>query len=247
MNAKEFGEKNAETVILLHGGGLSWWNYREAAELLQRRYHVVLPILDGHAGSDRRFTSIEDNAEEICASIDAAFHGRVLAIGGLSLGAQVALEMLSRRPDICRFALIESALALPMPLTNRLTPWAIGMSYGLIRKRWFARLQFNALRMKGELFEDYYRDSSGISKTDYIAFLQSNSSWEPKETLSGTKAKVLITVGGKEQKNMLASADRLRRVIPNSEASVLPGYYHGDLSINHAEEYVQLLTELIST
>ena len=32
---------------------------------LETEYHVILPILDGHAGSDRPFTTIEDNASEI--------------------------------------------------------------------------------------------------------------------------------------------------------------------------------------
>ena len=56
MRYVEYGNQNTETVILLHGGGLSWWNYRDAAQLLSDRFHVVLPILDGHAGSDLSIT-----------------------------------------------------------------------------------------------------------------------------------------------------------------------------------------------
>ena len=52
MQYVEYGTHNSQTVILLHGGGLSWWNYREVAQLLADKYHVVLPILDGHADSD---------------------------------------------------------------------------------------------------------------------------------------------------------------------------------------------------
>ena len=51
MKYVEYGTRNPETVILLHGGGLSWWNYREAARLLQEDYHVIAPILDGHVSS----------------------------------------------------------------------------------------------------------------------------------------------------------------------------------------------------
>ena len=49
MNVLEYGKENQQTIMLLHGGGLSWWNYSEAAELLKDRYHVILPILDCHA------------------------------------------------------------------------------------------------------------------------------------------------------------------------------------------------------
>ena len=54
MNYVEYGKENSDVIILLHGGGLSWWNYKEVAERLQTDYHVVLPILDGHAGCDKR-------------------------------------------------------------------------------------------------------------------------------------------------------------------------------------------------
>ena len=65
MRYVEYGNQNPETVILLHGGGLSWWNYWDVAQLLSDRFHVVLPILDGHAGSDAPFTSIEEYHKRI--------------------------------------------------------------------------------------------------------------------------------------------------------------------------------------
>ena len=49
----------------------------------------------------------EDNAAEIISFIDKNFGGSVLLIGGLSLGGQILLEMLSRRKDLCRFAMVE--------------------------------------------------------------------------------------------------------------------------------------------
>ena len=70
MRYVEYGKENNNIILLLHGGGLSWWNYEEAAKSLQKDYHVILPILDGHAGSDKSFTSIEDNATEIIDFID---------------------------------------------------------------------------------------------------------------------------------------------------------------------------------
>ncbi|MEG1947939.1 MAG: alpha/beta hydrolase, partial [Lachnospiraceae bacterium] len=108
MKIIEYGEENSEVIMLLHGGGLSWWNYRDEANLLKENYHVVLPVLDGHAGSDTPFTTIEDNAKELISYIDENFDGTILAIGGLSLGGQVLVEMLSQRSNICRFAIIES-------------------------------------------------------------------------------------------------------------------------------------------
>ncbi|MBQ4381383.1 MAG: alpha/beta hydrolase, partial [Oscillospiraceae bacterium] len=159
MNYREYGHGHRETVILLHGGGLSWWNYREAARLLEGEYRIILPILDGHAGSDRPFTSIEDNAAELIEFVDRELGGHADLIGGLSLGGQVLLEVLSRQGDICRGAIAESAAVVPSRLTNALVGPAFGSGYGLIKSRSFARLQFRSLHIRPELFEDYYRDT----------------------------------------------------------------------------------------
>ncbi|MBO6055156.1 MAG: alpha/beta hydrolase, partial [Oscillospiraceae bacterium] len=113
MQFREFGTDRKETIMLLHGGGLSWWNYEEEARLLEREYHVVLPILDGHAGSDRPFTTIEENAAEIIEWIDENLEGSVRMMGGLSLGGQILLEILARRASICTCALVESAAVIP--------------------------------------------------------------------------------------------------------------------------------------
>ena len=241
----EFGKQNEDTVLLLHGGGLSWWNYREAARLLEAQYHVVLPVLDGHADSDASFTTIENHAARLITYIDTHFSGRVLAIAGLSLGGQVVVEMLSQRQDICQYALIESALVKPMKLTSALIEPTFGMSYGLIKQKWFAKLQADYLGIPKALFDDYYRDTCKISKEDMIAFLKANSVYTIKPGLTETKAKVKIVAGAKEQKDIRDSAILMNRAIPGSEVEILPGLRHGDLSINHPQHYVRILTEWI--
>lgn len=237
----EFGQRNPNVIMLLHGGGLSWWNYREAAQKLAERYHVVLPVLDGHADSDAPFATIEDNAARLISYIDTHFEGQVLAICGLSLGGQIAVEMLSQRRDICQYALLESALVKPMKLTAALIGPTFGMSYGLIKQKWFAKLQADYLGIPKMLFDDYYRDTCKISKADMIAFLRANSIYTIKPGLSETRAKVKIVAGAKEQKSIRDSVKLLQAAIPGSYMEILPGLRHGDLSINKPEQYVKVL------
>ena len=241
MRVQEFGQQNTSVVLLLHGGGLSWWNYREAAKILSAQYHVVLPVLDGHADSDAPFTSIEENAARLISYIDDRFGGRILAIGGLSLGGQIALEMLSQRKDICRYALLESALVKPMKLTAALIGPTFGASFGLIKQKWFSKLQAEYLGIPRELFDDYYRDTCKIGKQDMIAFLKANSLYTIKPGLSETEAKVKIVAGSKEQKKIRDSANLLHTAIPGSQMEILSGLRHGDLSINHPERYAWML------
>ena len=241
----EFGQQNPDVILLLHGGGLSWWNSREAAMLLAERYHVVLPVLDGHADSEYSFTTLEENAAHLISYIDTHFGGQVLAIGGLSLGGQVAVEILSQRPDICRYALIESALVKPMRLTHGLIEPTFGMSYGLIKQKWFARLQADYLGIPRSMFQDYYRDTCRIPKEDMITFLKANCVYTVKPSLSETKAKVKIVAGSKEQKNIRDSAKLLHEAIPGSAMELLAGLRHGDLSLNKPERYAKILMDWI--
>lgn len=246
MTVMEFGQQNTQTVILLHGGGLSWWSCRDAAEVLAERFHVVLPVLDGHGDGTEPFVSIEENAARIIAYIDARLGGQVAAIGGLSLGGQILVEMLSQRADICRCALIESALVKPMKLTHALIGPTFSMSYGLIRQKWFSKLQFAYLGLPKALFDDYYRDTCNIQKADMIAFLQANSAYTIKPALSKTKAKVKIVAGSREQKGILDSVRLLHDAIPNSETQILEGLRHGELSIHFPERYAEMLGELMA-
>ena len=246
MQYQEFGSQEKETTLLLHGGGLSWWNYREAAALLENDYHVVLPILDGHAGSDRPFTTIEENASEIISFIDEDFGGHVLLIGGLSLGAQVLLEMLSERKDICSYALVESAAVIPSKLTNALIGPAFGSGYGLIRNKAFSKLQFRSLHIKEELFEEYYRDTCLIKKADMIAFMKANTSYELKETLGETEAEVHVYFGEKETGEIRRSSEVIKKALPFAVLHPLPGYRHGDFSINHAGAYAEEVRRILS-
>ena len=244
MEYREFGAGNANTVLLLHGGGLSWWNYRKEAELLQNQFHVILPVLDGHAGSGRPFTSIEDNASEIISFIDTELGGQVFLIGGLSLGGQVLLEMLSKRGDICRHALIESAMAIPSGLTEALIGPSLACSYGLIRSRSFAGLQFRTLHMPEEMFEDYYRDTCKITRTDMTAFLKASAAYRLRESFGSCSAKVHIFAGEKETGGILRSAQLIHKKAAGSDLTILPGLYHGGFSLCRPAEYGKFIESL---
>lgn len=245
MKYVEYGKENRGVIILLHGGGLSWWNYREVAEILQKDYRVILPILDGHGGSDRPFTTIEDNAAEIIEFIDVEFGGSVLLVGGLSLGGQILLEILARRDNICKYAVVESALVIPSKFVYSMIRPVFGSCYGFIHYKWFSKLQFKSLRIKSDLFENYFRDTCEISKEDMITFLQANSSYFLKERIKDCKAKVHVLVGEKESRVMRKSAAMIHEKLEGSILQVLPKMYHGEFSINHAEDYVVAMNELL--
>ena len=243
MKVVEVGQENQDVIVLLHGGGFSWWQYQAQMDLLCENYHVVLPILDGHAGSDADFTSIEDNAKRLLDYIDKTYGGSVFLIAGLSLGGQILLEMLALRKDICQYAIVESAAIIPDKLTAGLVAPLFSMSFPLIKKKWFAKMQFRSLGIRADLFEHYYEDTVKLSKQNLIAFIKASSLYQVKKNLKNSLARVRIIVGEKETKKMHASARYLHDLLPDSRLEIKAGLAHGQYAINQPDLYVKELFE----
>lgn len=243
MKVVEVGQENQDVIVLLHGGGLSWWQYQAQMDLLCENYHVVLPILDGHAGSDADFTSIEDNAKRLLDYIDKTYGGSVFLIAGLSLGGQILLEMLALRKDICQYAIVESAAIIPDKLTAGLVAPLFSMSFPLIKKKWFAKMQFCYLGIRADLFEHYYGDTVKLSKQNLIAFIKASSLYQVKKNLKNSLVRVRIIVGEKETKKMHASARYLHDLLPDSRLEIKAGLAHGQYAINQPDLYVKELFE----
>ncbi|HWR18954.1 MAG TPA: alpha/beta hydrolase [Clostridia bacterium] len=242
MIFKETPNKELPIIILLHGGGLSSWSLHSIVEQLQSEFHVVTPILDGHGeAGNEEFISIEDSANKLIEYIDVNCAGRVFAIGGLSIGAQIAVEVLSKRTDIADYAILESALVYPIKGTSAMTIPTYKLFYGLVKKRWFSKLQAKTLCVPDTMFEQYYQDSLKMSKQSLINITLSNGDYMLKNSISNTKSKVLIVVGEKEIGIMRKSAKRLHETIQGSELYIAPAMKHGELSLVNPEKYVALL------
>ena len=247
MIVKEIGNKEGPTMILLHGGGLSYWSWQSIVKQLQTDFHIVTPIIDGHGeDGEEKFTSISDSAVKLIHYIDRQYDGKVFAIGGLSIGAQIVTEVLSLRENIAEYALIESALVYPIKGITAMTIPAYKLCYGLINKRWFSKMQAKMLCVSPDMFERYYQDSIKISRQSLINITLSNGNYELKSSIANTKVKVLIIVGEKEIGIMKKSAKKLYHTIQGSELYIAPKMKHGEISLQYPEKYVALLKSFLA-
>ena len=246
MVFEEYGKENSRTVLLLHGGGLGPWSCADAARNLGEHFRVIVPTLDGHGGSDAPFCGITENASRLIEYIDSELGGKVALISGLSLGGQILCEMLARRPDICEVAIVESASVIPMAdFIRSLIKPSVDMSYPLINKKWFARLQFKYLRIRDDLFDDYYRDTSRIKCEDMSSFIGASISYSLPESISKTKARVIVVAGSREEKTILRSGKMICNAITSSELVIKEKLRHGEWSINLYDEYADYVKSVL--
>jgi pimeloyl-ACP methyl ester carboxylesterase len=93
------GPERAPLVVLLHGATLDHHAWREQVEALAPRYRIVVPDLRGHGESTLpgvfRF---DDAVDDVAALLDAVDEGAPVVLGGLSLGGNIAQQIVRREP-----------------------------------------------------------------------------------------------------------------------------------------------------
>ena len=142
--------------------------------------------------------------------------------------------------------MIESALVIPSKLVASLLEPSINSCYSLISNRYFAKLQFKSLKIRNDLFEDYYKDTCGITKVNMISFLKENAIYTLKDSIEECESKVFIYVGSKERHVIKKSAKIINNKIKNSQLVVLDKLYHGEFSINYSDKYTQTILNIVN-
>jgi len=247
MKFRVHGNADLPKLVLVHGGGLSWWSWQPVIDLLVDDYCVVTPIIDGHGeAGNSTFISIEHCALELINWLDQHCNGHVTLLGGLSIGAQIVTEVLSLRPEMCEHAIIESALIEKIPGIRMMAGPTYGMMYGLIKNRSFAKLQAKALLLPENMFEDYYQDSMKMSKASLVNMTISNGEYQVKPSLVDCRAKVVVVVGEKEPGMMRRSATKLHELLTDSDLMVIDKAGHGEFSLQRCCVYVGLIRQIIS-
>ncbi len=242
MKIKEFGNESKPVIILIHGGGLGYRSWNKVIEEIKNDFCIKTVIIDGHGEDfESDFISIEETASKIESYFKSIGISKVHGICGLSIGAQITVELLSRNAELAENWLIESALVIKMEKITKLVLPLITLMYPLVKMRWYAKLQSQTLQIEDSLFEKYYEDSSKMSLNTLRAVTESNSNYELKKPTIISKSNVQIFVGSREPKIMLKSAKLLSESIEGSKLQILQGFKHGEFSLKHTKKYVETI------
>jgi 3-oxoadipate enol-lactonase len=116
------GEPTGPTVLLLHGATLDHRAWLPQAEALADRFHVVVPDLRAHGESTGRFDFAEA-VQDVLALLDELPAAQVVLVG-LSLGANIAQEVLHRVPERVQAVVVADATCNTAPRP----PWEVPMT-----------------------------------------------------------------------------------------------------------------------
>lgn len=254
MKFHELGDKNLPPILLIHGGGSSWWNYLRQARILSEDYRVILPTLNGHGEEFQRdYISTEDSAQEILNYVRQNYDGKLFAIGGVSLGGQIAMELLSLDSDIAEKAIIDGSICIPQPRLTKISIFLVSLFGKLMFSKLSCKLQLSMMNklypklaypeeIKAYYLEDLPRTPIKTLVTIYKTYM---GRYKLKDTISASKAQVLYIYGEKELKSVKESARLFQQLHPNTILFEAKGYNHGYLSAYLPQEWVELVVPFL--
>lgn len=244
LSYQEHGNTDAPMIVFLHGGGVSSWMWDKQIEYFRHYHCVTIDLPEQGLSKHTEPFSIESSALLINELITTIAKEKSTTVVGFSLGAQVAIQMLSLDPIIADYAMINSALVRPNSLMKKMIKPSIKLSFPLINNKTFAKLQAKTLYIGEAYFETYYNESSQMKSDTLIRILEENMSFKLPDSFKHAKAKLLITVGQKEKAMMRESARDLVSAHPHSTGIVIPKAGHG-ISLQHPAFFNHMLENWI--
>lgn len=244
MQFKQYPNKNKPVFLYLHGECLSAFSFKQQLKELKKDFTVVLPILPGHGDSADSFVSIDACCDEILAFLDSEYDGHVAVLSGFSLGGQIVVSLLAKRPDLCDYAMVESASMEPVKLRNW-SAYASTHANGLARQKWFNKFMYYTVFNDDYVYEDYYANYQQMTVDNVKSVLDAVHSYHMPCDIAKATCKMAILVGQREKKTIKHSANLLHDTVENSSIFMLMNYTHGDFSLGNPSEYIRFVKSWI--
>ena len=250
----EFGDKKFPHILLIHGGGNSWWNYIRQARMLSDKYHVILPTLDGHGEEYQKdYITTENSAQQILEYIKNNCDRKLFAIGGVSLGGQIAMELLSLDSYIAEKAIIDGSICIPQPKLARICTVIVKLFGKIMFSKSASKIQLGLMKKMypsmayPEEIENYYiEDMPRIPIKTLVTIYQTYmGEYRLKYAIKESKAQVLYIYGEKEMKCVKESAKLFQKMHPDCTLYEAKGYNHGYLSAYLPLEWMELVNRIL--
>ncbi len=201
------------------------WSWEPVVERLPH-YHCLVPDLPEHGQSliEGPF-SIADAARRMIALVDDRAHGGHAHLIGVSLGGQIALEMMSVAPKIVDRAVISGTLVRPVRgrwLTNLLM-----RAYMPFRRLDFLiRANQRSLGVPNRYLPQFREDTRNLSADALGRIFSENANFRVPYGLRFVDVPTLVLVGERELEATRLSAREIVGTLQNAQGRMVQGLSH---------------------
>ncbi len=229
MYVEQKGNRNATSIVFIHGGGVAGWMWQKQWEAFED-YHCIIPDLPDHGKSmNEGHIDIEDSAKRIADLIRERANGGKAHVIGHSLGGKMIVQLLATQPEVIDRAVVGSALFRKIPLMNlmlnmpsyRLTVW-------MLKSKWVMAKQVKQFGFPNDFYkENFIKEISGETPEmlDRI-YSQLNKHLVLPPGLCKAQTPTLVIAGEHEPKAMRQSAADVAEALPNAKACLIRNAKH---------------------
>ena len=224
---RESGPVGAPAIVFLHGGKASGWCWEPVVQRLQR-YHCLVPDLPQYGKSFPQGPFEMRRASGAVAELIRSRVGTGRAhVVGLSLGAQVGIQLLATEPKVVDRAVLCGTVINRMPCVG-LTQLLVRL---LARSAWFRsvtnrRWSAHDLGIPSARINDYREDVRLVTGAQFPHIVGASGGFTIPERLDKSDSPTLFLTGSKEMAFVRRWAGALAQRMPNGVDRVAIGMRH---------------------
>ncbi len=236
----EYGKKENPTILLLHGAAALDTFCMQYC--FSDQFHLVVPHLPGAGRAAAEIYEPEKTVDELFMLIKSLNKKRIGVIGH-SLGAQIAIMLVSRNPELFNFAVFLSAWVNPKPKTIQMYCSLARLTKNTLHWSWLVQFQgkyWNYTKKQAENMAEY---SKQITLPVYRSFFSNTLELSRLPEYQAVKIPMLAICGSKEVKDMKTSLTLLAQN-PSCQTKTLRGVSH-DFPMRDAKQLNEVLEKFI--
>lgn len=195
----QFGNPDRPTVVLLHGA-MAIHTFSQQYKLLED-YHIIVPHLYGAGESVEILYEPEKLTQEIVELI-RSLNKPSVGIIGHSIGAQLAVKLVSEHPELFSFAVFLSANVSPNEKTIQMYCKYAPATVKLLRSKWIVKIQGKYWNYTKEQANEMAEYAQKLTVENYKAFFTSTINIEDFPNFYNVAIPMLAICGERESKDI---------------------------------------------
>ena len=235
MEILEFGNKEKDKIILIHGFETPYQIWEKYIEHYKKDYHIIVPILQGHNPNMKEdFNSFEESAKDIEDYVISRYGNNVFAIYGMSMGGVLTSQIWQNKKLYIDKVILESS---PLISYNKLMTLMMTKQYLMLTHKTQARDKrvitqaVNSIIPKDKL-DVFLAMMDNMSDTTITNYIRQIGSYKLPSNIDTPNTEVYYYYGTKINELLAKkTAEYIRRNYPNSKIKCFQGKGHCEDSL----------------
>lgn len=225
----ETGNPGSTPVLFIHGAAGGAWCWRDVVSSLPDFYCIAPDMPEHGASRDNQPFTIDSTTDQLLELMRILTPGRKVNVVGLSVGAQIAVEMLTRAPEMISTAIVSGAQGIELHgyRLGIYSEFTMSLIYYLGIQPWKnndAWIRWNMRQSAGipqNFFAEFKKNFQELTRDSWSRPMAENYRFRIPQGVQFVDPPVLLVAGDKEKADVLPTLKMLLGLIPGAQAALI--------------------------